>query len=350
MNKRNETQIINVGGVLIGGNHPIVVQSMTNTKTEDAKATIEQIHRLEAAGCELVRVTVNNMEAAESIKTIKKHIHIPLIADIHFDYRLALESMKNGIDKVRINPGNIGDEEKVKNVIQMAKERHIPIRIGVNSGSLDSNILKKYNGVTADGLVESAMKHVNILEKYDFKDICIAIKSSNVPTCIEAYQLLSEKVNYPLHVGITEAGTIWSGTIKSAIGIGAILASGIGNTIRVSLTGDPVEEIQCAYEILKDLHLRESGIEFTSCPTCGRTKYNMIPIANEIEKRCKGIKKNIRVAVMGCEVNGPGEAKDADIGIAGGDGCGLIFKKGVKIRKVPEDEMVEALMHEIELM
>ena len=347
---REQTRIIDIGGTKIGGGNPIAVQSMTNTNTEDANATIEQILRLEEAGCELIRVTVNTKEAAEAIPAIKKAIHIPLIADIHYDYRLALAAIRGGVDKVRINPGNIGGEERIAAVTAAAKERHLPIRIGVNSGSLEKDILEKYGRVTAEGLVESALRHVRLLEKHDFGDICVAIKSSDVPTAIRAYGLLAEKIDYPLHVGITEAGTLWSGTVKSAAGIGAILSMGIGDTVRVSLTGDPAEEVACAYEILKDLHLRQNGVTFTSCPTCGRTKYDMIPIANEVERRCRLIRKNIHVAVMGCDVNGIGEAREADIGIAGGNGCGWIFKKGEKFKMVPEAELIDALMAEIEKM
>ncbi len=306
-----------------------------------------QILALENAGCELVRVAVPDMAAADAIGEIKKKIHIPLVADIHFDYRLALRVMELGIDKVRINPGNIGDEERIRQVVTMAKEKKIPIRIGVNSGSLEKELLEKYGGVTPAGLVESALKHVRILEKYEFYDIVVSIKASDVLFSIEAYRLLSEAIPYPVHVGITEAGTPYAGTVKSAVGIGTILAMGIGDTIRVSLTGDPVEEIRAAKEILKSLGLRKFGPELVSCPTCGRTQIDLISIANEVERRCQGLEKNIKVAVMGCVVNGPGEARDADVGIAGGKGVGLLFQKGEIIRKVPEAELVDALMQEI---
>ncbi len=346
--KRKLTKEVSVGNLKIGGNNPIVIQSMCNTKTADVKATVEQIHRLEEAGCELVRVAVPDMEAAKAIGEIKKNISIPLVADIHFDYRLALEVMKQGIDKVRINPGNIGSEERIKAVVDMAKEKHIPIRIGVNSGSLEKDLLEKYGRVTPEALVESALKHVRILEKFDFHDIVISIKASIVPFSIAAYNLLSEKVDYPLHVGITEAGTVWSGTVKSAVGIGSILSQGIGDTIRVSLTGDPVEEIKAAKEILKSLELRKFGVEFVSCPTCGRTQIDLIKIASIVEEKCRYINKDIKIAVMGCVVNGPGEAREADIGIAGGKGEGLLFKKGEIIKKVPEECLIDELMKEID--
>lgn len=346
--ERKKTREIKIGNLTIGGENPILIQSMCNTDTRNVDATVAQIIALEKAGCELVRVAVPDMEAAEAIGKIKKRIHIPLVADIHFDYRLALRVMELGIDKVRINPGNIGEEARTRQVVEMAKEKHIPIRIGVNSGSLEKELLKKYGGVTPAALVESALKHVSILEKNNFQDIVISIKASDVPFSIEAYRLLSAAVPYPLHVGITEAGTPYAGTIKSAVGIGTILASGIGDTIRVSLTGDPVEEVRAAKEILKSLGLRKFGPEFISCPTCGRTQIDLISIANEVEQRCQGIEKNIKIAVMGCVVNGPGEAKDADVGIAGGKGVGLLFQKGEIIRKVPENELVEALMQEID--
>ena len=348
MIERKKTRAVQVGHVTIGGNAPIVIQSMCNTDTRDVEATAAQILRLEEAGCELVRVAVPDMAAADAIGEIKKQIHIPLVADIHFDYRLALRVMELGIDKVRINPGNIGDEDRIRQVVEMAKEKHIPIRIGVNSGSLEKELVGKYGGVTPQGLVESALKHVKILEKYDFHDIVVSIKASDVPFSLEAYRILSESIPYPIHVGITEAGTVYIGTIKSAVGIGAILAMGIGDTIRVSLTGDPVEEVRAAKEILKCLGLRKFGIELISCPTCGRTQIDLISIANEVEKRCASIKKDIKVAVMGCVVNGPGEAKEADIGIAGGNGVGILFKKGELIRKVDESQLVDALMEEID--
>ncbi len=345
---RRKTREINIGGVKIGGENPIAIQSMCNTDTRNASETVEQIKRLEEAGCEIIRVAVPDMEAAEAVREIKNKINIPLVADIHFDYRLALKCMDNGIDKIRINPGNIGSEDRVRQVADMARKNHIPIRIGVNSGSLERHLVEKYGGVTPEGLVESALGHVKLLEENNFYDIAISIKASNVPFSIEVYDLLSNTVDYPLHVGITEAGTVWRGTIKSAVGIGAILSMGIGDTIRVSLTGDPVEEVYAAKEILNDLRLRSFGVEFISCPTCGRTSIDLIRIANEVEERVKNINKNIKVAVMGCAVNGPGEAREADIGIAGGNGEGLIFKKGRILRKVPENKLIEELMKEIE--
>ena len=340
-------QII-AGGVAIGGGAPVTIQSMCNTHTEDAEATISQIHALEAAGCEIVRVTVPTMEAAHALSKIKENISIPLVADIHFDYRLAVEAAARGADKIRINPGNIGGEDRVKAVVDACRKHKVPIRIGVNSGSLEKELVEKYGGVTPQGLVESALKHVHILEKFGFYDIVVSIKASDVPFSIEAYRLLSEAIPYPIHVGITEAGTPYAGTIKSAVGIGTILAMGIGDTIRVSLTGDPIEEIRAAKEILKSLGLRQFGITFVSCPTCGRTEIDLISIANEVEEKCRSIQKNIKVAVMGCVVNGPGEAREADLGIAGGKGVGLVFKKGEIIRKVSEDKLVAALMEEID--
>ena len=345
--ERKKTREVKIGSLKIGGGHPVCIQSMCNTDTRDVEATVTQILALENAGCELVRVAVPDMAAADAIGENKKKIHIPLVADIHFDYRLALRVMELGIDKVRINPGNIGDEERIRQVVTMAKEKKIPIRIGVNSGSLEKELLEKYGGVTPAGLVESALKHVRILEKYEFYDIVVSIKASDVLFSIEAYRLLSEAIPYPVHVGITEAGTPYAGTVKSAVGIGTILAMGIGDTIRVSLTGDPVEEIRAAKEILKSLGPRKFGPELVSCPTCGRTQIDLISIANEVERRCQGLEKNIKVAVMGCVVNGPGEARDADVGIAGGKGVGLLFQKGEIIRKVPEAELVDALMQEI---
>ena len=345
---RNDTKVIHIGDRVIGGGNPILIQSMCNTKTEHVEETVKQILELEQAGCDIIRVAVPTKEAAEAIRQIKKQIHIPLVADIHFDYRLALRVMELGIDKVRINPGNIGDEARIKQVVDMAKEKQIPIRIGVNSGSLEKELVEKYGGVTPQGLVESALKHVHILEKFGFYDIVVSIKASDVPFSIEAYRLLSEAIPYPIHVGITEAGTPYAGTIKSAVGIGTILAMGIGDTIRVSLTGDPIEEIRAAKEILKSLGLRQFGITFVSCPTCGRTEIDLISIANEVEEKCRSIQKNIKVAVMGCVVNGPGEAREADLGIAGGKGVGLVFKKGEIIRKVSEDKLVTALMEEID--
>lgn len=338
---------INIGGVKIGGNNPVAIQSMCNTDTRDVTATVEQIKRLQEAGCEIVRVAVPDMEAAEAVRDIKKSISIPLVVDIHFDYRLALECMKNGADKVRINPGNIGSRDRVKAVVDMAKERQIPIRIGVNGGSLDKRLLQKYSGVTADALVESALEHVAILDELNFCDIAVSIKVSDVPTMLEAYRKFDKISDLPLHVGVTEAGTVKSGIIKSAVGIGALLSEGIGDTIRVSLTADPVEEIYAAIDILKTLGLRKQGAMLVSCPTCGRTQIDLISIASEVERRIADIDKPIKIAVMGCAVNGPGEAREADIGIAGGKGEGLIFRKGEIIRKVKEDELIEELMKEV---
>ena len=338
---------VTVGGVKIGGNNPISIQSMTNTDTRNVKETVDQIKRLETAGCEIIRVAVPDMEAAAAVGEIKKQIKIPLVSDIHFDYRLALECIKNGVDKVRINPGNIGDKERVKMVVDACRKRNIPIRIGVNGGSLEKELLKKYGKPTADALVESALGHVKILEDLDFSDIVVSIKVSDVPTMLEAYRKFNKISDIPLHVGVTEAGTKQAGMVKSAVGIGALLSEGIGNTMRVSLTADPVEEIYAAKEILKVLGLRKQGAELISCPTCGRTRINMIPIAEEMEKRLRDIDKDVKVAVMGCAVNGPGEAREADIGVAGGVGEGLIFKKGEILRKVKEDEIIPALMEEI---
>lgn len=348
MTERDNTKVIKIGSVKIGGGNPIAIQSMCNTDTRDVFATVNQIKELEEEGCEIIRVAVPDMEAAKAFGEIKKQISIPLVADIHFDHKLALEVMEQGADKVRINPGNIGDKKKIKDVVDKAKEKQIPIRIGVNSGSLEKEFLEKYGSVTPEALVESALKHIKILEELNFFDIIVSIKASSVPSSIKAYKLLSEKVEYPIHVGITEAGTVYAGTIKSSVGIGAILSMGIGDTIRVSLTGNPVEEIKAAKEILKSLELRKFGVNFVSCPTCGRTEIDLINIANKVEEKCRLINKDIKVAVMGCVVNGPGEAKEADIGIAGGNGFGIIFKKGQIIKKVPEDKLVEELMKEIE--
>lgn len=339
---------VTVGGIKIGGNSPISIQSMTNTDTRNVAETVNQIRRLETAGCQIIRVAVPDMEAARAVGEIKKQIKIPLVSDIHFDYRLALECIKNGVDKVRINPGNIGDQEKVKAVADACRERNIPIRIGVNGGSLEKELLKKYGKPTADALVESALSHVKILEDLDFYDIVVSIKVSDVPTMLEAYRKFNKISDIPLHVGVTEAGTKQAGMVKSAVGIGALLSEGIGNTMRVSLTADPVEEIYAAKEILKVLGLKKQGAELISCPTCGRTRIDMIPIAEEMEKRLRDVDKDIKVAVMGCAVNGPGEAREADIGVAGGVGEGLIFKKGEILRKVREDEIISALMEEIE--
>ncbi|MGN0163643.1 MAG: flavodoxin-dependent (E)-4-hydroxy-3-methylbut-2-enyl-diphosphate synthase [Candidatus Ornithomonoglobus sp.] len=349
MNRR-PTREVNVGGVKIGGGNPVVIQSMCNTDTRDAAATAAQILRLEEAGCEIIRVAVPDMEAAEAIADIKKQIHIPLVADIHFDYRLALKCIENGIDKVRINPGNIGSRDKVKLVADAAKAKSIPIRIGVNGGSLEKRLLEKYGGATADALVESAMGHIEILDDVNFTDMVVSIKISNVPVMLDAYRKFSEKCDIPLHIGVTESGTERMGTIKSSIGIGTLLNEGIGDTLRVSLTADPVREVYAAKDILRVCGLRKDGIEFVSCPTCGRTEIDLIGIASEVEKRLEGVDKNIKVAVMGCIVNGPGEARDADIGIAGGKGVGMIFKKGEILRKVPEDRIVDELIKEIELL
>ncbi len=343
-----ETKKIKIGNIYIGGDSKVAVQSMTNTDTRDVDATIKQILELEDVGCDIVRCAVPDMLAAEAIKDILKGIHIPLVADIHFDYRLALKSIENGVSKLRINPGNIGSIDRIKLVANAAKEKGIPIRIGVNSGSLEKDILQKYGHVCAQALVESALRHVKILESLDFYDIVISIKSSDVVMMIESYKLLSGKVNYPLHLGVTEAGTTWRGTIKSSVGIGTLLAEGIGDTIRVSLTGDVVDEVKVGIEILKSLGYIDDGIKFVSCPTCGRTQINLIKIANEVEEKLKLCDKNIKIAIMGCIVNGPGEAKEADIGIAGGNGVGLIFKKGEIIKTVKEEELVEELIREID--
>lgn len=342
------TKQITVGGVALGGGAPVTIQSMCNTKTEDAAATAAQIRALEDAGCEIVRVTVPTMEAARAISAIKERISIPLVADIHFDHRLAVEAAVRGADKIRINPGNIGGEENVKAVVDACRARRIPIRIGVNGGSLEKALLAKYGKVTPEALVESAMGHIRLLEKFDFTDICVSVKSSDVPLNMAAYRLLHERVDYPLHLGVTEAGTPSMGLIKSAIGIGGLLCEGIGDTVRVSLTADPVEEVYAARRILQACGIRRSGVNLVSCPTCGRTGYNMIPIAEELEKRLAGCSKKITVAVMGCVVNGPGEASAADIGIAGGEGEGLIFRKGKVLYKVPQEKLVDALLEEIE--
>ncbi|MGX6591378.1 flavodoxin-dependent (E)-4-hydroxy-3-methylbut-2-enyl-diphosphate synthase [Cetobacterium ceti] len=337
------TREVKVGNLVIGGNNKIVIQSMTNTPTWDVEKTVKQIKELESAGCEMVRVTVNTIEAAEAIGKIKKEIKVPLVADIHFDYRLALKAMENGIDKLRINPGNIGDEEKVRLVVEMAKEKNIPIRIGVNSGSIEKTILEKYGKPTSNAMVESAMYHMSLLEKYGFEDIIISLKASNVKMMIEAYRKISEKVDYPLHLGVTEAGTAFQGTVKSAIGIGSLLVDGIGNTMRVSLTENPVEEIKVAKEILKVLGLMETGVEIISCPTCGRTEIDLIGLAKEVEKEFGDLPAKIKIAVMGCVVNGPGEAREADYGVAGGKGVGVLFKRGEIVKKVDEKDIIEEL-------
>lgn len=344
---RNETKEVRIGDVVIGGEHPVAIQSMTNTRTENVEATVEQILRLEAAGCEIVRCTVPTMEAAKALKEIKKQIHIPLVADIHFDYQMAIAAIENGADKIRINPGNIGSQERVKAVVDKAKEYHVPIRIGVNSGSLEKPLLEKYGGVTAEGIVESALDKVRMIENMEYDNLVVSIKSSDVLMCVKAHELIASKCHYPLHVGITEAGTVYSGNIKSSVGLGIILHEGIGNTIRVSLTGDPVEEIRSAKLILKTLGLRSGGIEVVSCPTCGRTKINLIELANQVEKMVQEFPLDIKVAVMGCVVNGPGEAREADIGIAGGIGEGLLIKKGEIVKKVKEEELLETLRQEL---
>ena len=344
---RDETKVVNIGNVAIGGGNPIAIQSMTNVKTEDVEACVAQILKLEEAGCEIIRCTVPNEAAAKAIAKIKKQIHIPLVADIHFDYKMAIAAMENGADKIRINPGNIGSIDKVKAVVDVAKERNIPIRVGVNSGSLEKELVAKYNGVTAEGIVESALDKVHIIEDLGYDNMVISIKSSDVMMCVRAHELLAGRTVYPLHVGITESGTLTSGNIKSAVGLGIILNQGIGDTIRVSLTGDPVEEIKSAKLILRTLGLRKGGIEVVSCPTCGRTKIDLIGLANKVENMVSGIPLDIKVAVMGCAVNGPGEAKEADIGIAGGDGEGLLIKKGEIIRKMPESELLDALKEEL---
>lgn len=345
---RNHTRVVKIGDKKIGGGNPILIQSMTNTRTEDVEATVAQIQRLIKAGCEIVRCTVPTMEAAEALREIKKQISIPLVADIHFDYRMAIAAMECGADKIRINPGNIGSLERIQAVVDTAKEREIPIRVGVNSGSLEKELLEKYHGVTAEGIVESALDKVKIIEDLGYQNLVISIKSSDVMMCAKAHELIADKTDYPLHVGITEAGTLFSGNIKSAVGLGIILSQGIGDTIRVSLTGDPVEEIKSAKLILKTLGLRKGGIEVVSCPTCGRTKIDLIGLANQVETMVAEYPLDIKVAVMGCVVNGPGEAKEADIGIAGGVGEGLLIKHGEIVKKLPEEELLSALRYELE--
>ena len=344
---REQTKVIQIGDRKIGGGNPVAIQSMTNTKTEDVAATVAQILTLEKAGCQIIRCAVPTMEAARALGEIKKQIHIPLVADIHFDYKLAIAAMENGADKIRINPGNIGSTERVKAVVDAAKERNIPIRVGVNSGSLEKPLIEKYGGVTAEGIVESALDKVHMIEDLGYDNLVISIKSSDVLMCVKAHELLAGRTVYPLHVGITESGTVNSGNIKSAIGLGLILHQGIGDTIRVSLTGDPLEEIKSAKLILKTLGLRKGGVEVVSCPTCGRTQINLIQLANQVENMVADIPLDIKVAVMGCVVNGPGEAKEADIGIAGGIGEGLIIKHGEVFKKVPESELLEALRYEL---
>lgn len=344
---REHTKTVHIGDRVIGGGNPILIQSMTNTKTEDVEATVAQILRLEKAGCEIVRCTVPTAEAAAAIAAIRPRIHIPLVADIHFDYKMAIAAIENGADKIRINPGNIGGKDKVEAVVKAAKERGVPIRVGVNSGSLEKDLVAKYHGVTAEGLVESALDKVGIIEDMGYDNIVISIKASDVMLCVHAHELLAQKTDHPLHVGITEAGTVQSGNIKSAIGLGLILNQGIGDTVRVSLTGDPVEEIKSARLILRTLGLRRGGIEVVSCPTCGRTRIDLIGLANKVEEMVADIPLDIRVAVMGCAVNGPGEAKEADIGIAGGIGEGLLIRKGEIVKKVPEDKLLDTLREEL---
>ena len=352
MTYREKTRKVNIGNRVIGGGEPILIQSMTNTPTEDVESTVAQILALEEEGCEIIRCTVPTPEAAVALGQIKKRVHIPVVADIHFDHRCAIAAVENGADKIRINPGNIGGAEKLKEVVAAAKDRNIPIRVGVNSGSLEAVLVDKYHGVTPEGLVESALDKVRMIEESGYENIVISIKSSNVRMSIKAHELLAGKTPYPLHVGITEAGTLLSGNIKSSVGLGIILNEGIGDTIRVSLTGDPREEIRSAKLILRSLGLRSGGIEVVSCPTCGRTKIDLIGLANKVEEMVRGIKlkeqKDIKVAVMGCAVNGPGEARAADIGIAGGNGEGLLIKKGEIVRKMPEEELLDALRHELE--
>lgn len=347
MMRRDETKQIQIGSVTIGGGNPVAIQSMTNTKTEDVQATVAQILALEKAGCEIIRCAVPTMEAAEALREIKKEIHIPLVADIHFDYRLAIAAIENGADKIRINPGNIGSRERIQAVVDKAKEYQVPIRVGVNSGSLEKELVEKYGKVTAEGLVESALDKVRLIEEMGYDKLVVSIKSSDVLMCVRAHELIADVCPYPLHVGITESGTVTAGNIKSSIGLGLILHQGIGDTIRVSLTGDPVEEIRSAKLILKTLGLRKGGIEVVSCPTCGRTKIDLIGLANQVEQMVEDISLDIKVAVMGCVVNGPGEAKEADIGIAGGIGEGLLIKKGEIVKKVKEEELLETLRQEL---
>ena len=344
---RENTREVKIGNVVIGGKNPITIQSMTNTKTEDVEATVEQILKLEDAGCEIIRCAVPTMEAAKALKEIKERIHIPLVADIHFDYRLAIAAIENGADKIRINPGNIGGEDRLRAVVEKAKEYNVPIRVGVNSGSLEKELVEKYNGVTAEGIVESALDKVHMIEKMGYENIVVSIKSSDVLMCVKAHEMIAEVCPYPLHVGITEAGTLYRGNIKSSVGLGIILYEGMGNTIRVSLTGDPVEEVKTAKLVLKTLGFRKGGIEVVSCPTCGRTKIDLIGLANKVETMVADFDLDIKVAVMGCVVNGPGEAKEADIGIAGGIGEGLLIKKGEIVKKVKEDELLETLRQEL---
>lgn len=349
MRERHKTRTVRIGDVAIGGDNPIRIQSMCNTKTENVEATVAQIRALAAAGCEIIRVAVPNEAAALALKDIRRQIKLPLVADIHFDYRLALAAMENGADKIRINPGNIGEDWKLREVVNAAKERNIPIRVGVNSGSLEKEILKKYGGVTAEGIVESALEKVGRIEELDYENLVISIKSSDVLMCIKAHELLADKTDYPLHIGITEAGTLLRGTVKSAVGLGVILYEGIGDTVRVSLTGDPLEEIKAAREILKSLGLRKGGVEVVSCPTCGRTEIDLIGLANQVEGLVERYSDlDVRVAVMGCVVNGPGEAREADFGVAGGKGAGVLIRKGEVIRTMPESELLPALEAELQ--
>ena len=348
MTFREKTKEIRIGDRVIGGGNPILIQSMTNTKTEDVESTVRQIHMLEEASCEIIRCAVPNMQAAEALREIKKRIHIPLVADIHFDYRLAIAAISNGADKIRINPGNIGAAERIRAVVEKAKEREIPIRVGVNSGSLEKPLLEKYGCVTAEAIVESALDKVRCIEQLGYDNLVISIKSSDVLMCARAHELIAKETDYPLHVGITESGTLFSGTIKSSVGLGIILYQGIGDTVRVSLTGDPVEEVKAAKRILKTLNLRKGGVEVVSCPTCGRTQIDLIGLAGQVETLVSGYDMDIKVAVMGCVVNGPGEAREADLGIAGGIGEGLLIRKGEIIRKVPEDGLLAALKQELD--
>lgn len=350
MRNRNNTRMIMVGNVPIGGNNEVMIQSMTNTKTKDVEATVKQILSLEQEGCQIIRVACLDIEDAKAIQKIKEKIHIPIVADIHFDYKIALQAIEAGVDKIRINPGNIGERENIQKVVEACKKHHIPIRIGVNSGSLEKDLLEKYGKVTAEAIVESAKRHVQILEDFDFKDICISLKASQLDLCIKAYEMASEIFEYPLHLGITESGTQFGGTIKSSIGLGVLLREGIGNTIRVSLSDDPVEEVRVAKEILKNCNLLKNVVSFTSCPTCGRTQVDLIPIAQEIETFCNALQCDLKVAVMGCAVNGPGEAREADIGIAGGNQEWLLFKKGEIVKKIPHENIIEEFKKEIKSM
>lgn len=347
---RRKSSEIKVGGLMIGGNHPVSIQSMLNAPADDVAANVSQAKRLEEAGCQIIRVAIPDKNAVGLISKLKETVSVPIVADIHFDYRLALESVAAGVDKIRINPGNIGDESRVKEVVQACKQHEIPIRVGVNSGSLEKHILEKHGSPTAQAMVDSALYHTSLIEKYDYNQIAISMKSSNVLTTIQAYRLAAQQCDYPLHLGVTEAGTAHMGLIKSSIGIGSLLCDGIGDTIRVSLTDDPVNEVYAAKDILKAIGLQTEGITFISCPTCGRTKINLIALATEVEERLKSCPKTLTVAIMGCAVNGPGEAREADIGIAGGDGCALLFKKGEILRKIPEENVVEELLKEIDKM